>query len=101
MAKVFEAFLCAQLSPRLTQRGGITRTQDRWHLDVDQQVAMAPDLIWYADGPAPTAVIDAKYKAEKPGGYPDADLYQMLAYCTALGRPRPIPTTPRTPCRTR
>jgi 5-methylcytosine-specific restriction enzyme subunit McrC len=30
-------------------------------------------------------VVDAKYKAEKRGGYPDADLYQMLAYCTALG----------------
>jgi 5-methylcytosine-specific restriction enzyme subunit McrC len=30
-------------------------------------------------------VIDAKYKAEKPRGYPNADLYQMLAYCTVLG----------------
>jgi 5-methylcytosine-specific restriction enzyme subunit McrC len=84
LAKVFEDFLCAQLGPRLAARGGITRTQDRWHLDLDQQIAMAPDLVWYADGPAPNAVIDAKYKAEKPAGYPDADLYQMLAYCTAL-----------------
>lgn len=33
----------------------------------------------------PCAVADAKYKAEKRNGYPDADLYQMLAYCTALG----------------
>lgn len=33
----------------------------------------------------PLAVADAKYKAGRPGGYPDADLYQMLAYCTALG----------------
>ncbi len=24
----------------------------------------------------------------KPAGYPDADLYQMLAYCTALHLPR-------------
>jgi 5-methylcytosine-specific restriction enzyme subunit McrC len=84
LAKVFEDFLCAQLGPRLATRGGVTRTQDRWHLDLDQQIAMAPDLVWYADGPAPNAVIDAKYKAEKPAGYPDADLYQMLAYCTAL-----------------
>lgn len=36
----------------------------------------------------PCAVADAKYKAEKRNGYPDADLYQMLAYCTALGLPR-------------
>ena len=35
-------------------------------------------------GPA-VAVIDAKYKAEKPAGYPNADLYQLLAYCTVLG----------------
>jgi len=44
---------------------------------------MRPDLVWYLNG-APAAVIDAKYKAEKPAGFPDADLYQMLAYCTAL-----------------
>lgn len=44
---------------------------------------MKPDLVWYSGG-VPSAVIDAKYKAEKPAGFPDADLYQMLAYCTAL-----------------
>jgi hypothetical protein len=26
-------------------------------------------------------------KAEKPAGYPNADLYQLLAYCTILGLP--------------
>lgn len=30
---------------------------------------------------------DAKYKAEKPAGFPQADLYQLLAYCTVLGLP--------------
>jgi 5-methylcytosine-specific restriction enzyme subunit McrC len=40
--------------------------------------------VWYRAG-GPVAVLDAKYKAEKPAGFPDADLYQMLAYCTALG----------------
>lgn len=34
------------------------------------------------------AVVDAKYKAEKPAGYPNADLYQLLAYCTVLGLDR-------------
>jgi 5-methylcytosine-specific restriction enzyme subunit McrC len=43
--------------------------------------------VWYRHG-APAAVADAKYKAESPSGYPNADLYQMLAYCTALGLPR-------------
>ena len=30
-------------------------------------------------------MVDAKYKAEKPSGFPNADLYQLLAYCTVLG----------------
>lgn len=32
-------------------------------------------------------VVDAKYKAEKPTGFPGADLYQLLAYCTVLDLP--------------
>lgn len=40
-------------------------------------------LGWYRGG-QPAAVVEAKYKAEKPAGFPDADLYQMLAYCAAL-----------------
>ncbi len=46
---------------------------------------MRPDFVLYGPDGAPRAVADAKYKAEKRNGYPDADLYQMLAYCTALG----------------
>ena len=34
-----------------------------------------------------SAVINAKYKAEKGAGFPNAALYQMLAYCTALRLP--------------
>ncbi|WP_081465424.1 5-methylcytosine restriction system specificity protein McrC [Cellulomonas gilvus] len=50
---------------------------------------MKPDIVWYGPGSAaPTAVIDAKYKVEKPSGYPNADLYQMLAYCSVRGLPR-------------
>lgn len=46
---------------------------------------MRPDFVLYEPGGAPCAVVDAKYKAEKRDGFPEADLYQMLAYCTALG----------------
>ena len=45
---------------------------------------LRPDIVWKIRGSA-VAVIDAKYKAEKPAGYPNADLYQLLAYCTILG----------------
>jgi 5-methylcytosine-specific restriction enzyme subunit McrC len=46
-------------------------------------VALRPDIVWKVHGTA-AAVIDAKYKAQKPSGYPNADLYQLLAYCTIL-----------------
>ncbi len=83
MAKVFEDFLTAALTEALRPYGGWCRAQDRHYLDDGEQIVMKPDLVWYFDG-APAAVVDAKYKAEKPAGFPDADLYQMLAYCTAL-----------------
>jgi len=86
MAKVFEDFLTDTLSTSLTRFGGSVKAQDRHYLDGAAEVLMKPDLIWYFDG-VPAAVVDAKYKAEKPAGFPDADLYQMLAYFTALGLP--------------
>lgn len=86
MAKVFEDFLVTALARSLDRYGGICRPQARLHLDVGTQVAIRPDLVWYRDD-EPAAVVDAKYKVEKPAGFPDADLYQMLAYCTALRLP--------------
>ncbi len=83
MAKVFEDFVTAAMARELERLGGRCRAQDRHHLDTEDRVVMKPDLVWYVDG-APAGVLDAKYKAEKPAGFPDADLYQMLAYCTAL-----------------
>jgi 5-methylcytosine-specific restriction enzyme subunit McrC len=84
MPRLFEDFVTVALGEALTRHGGRVRRQDPHHLDLDVSVRMKPDLVWYRAG-GPAAVIDAKYKAEKPAGFPDADLYQMLAYCTALG----------------
>ncbi len=83
MAKAYEDFLTAALTEAFRSRGGWCRAQDRHNLDIDDRIGMRPDLVWYLDG-RPAAVIDAKYKVERPAGFPDADLYQMLAYCTAL-----------------
>lgn len=85
MAKVFEDVVCTFLGRALTGAAGRCRTRDTWFLDTGQEVRMRPDLVWYGDDGRPLGVVDAKYKAEKPAGFPDADLYQMLAYCTALG----------------
>jgi 5-methylcytosine-specific restriction enzyme subunit McrC len=64
--------------------GGRVAAEPLHHLDVAGRVRVYPDIVWHIGGLA-VAVIDAKYKAEKPRGYPNADLYQMLAYCTVLG----------------
>lgn len=84
MAKVFEDFVTASLGAALSKQGGHCRAQDRWHLDEARRITMKPDLVWYRASGDVAAVVDAKYKAEKPSGFPYADLYQMLAYCTAL-----------------
>lgn len=84
MATVFEDFVTATLSAALVGHEGTCRAQDHLHLDDGDKITMRPDLVWYRGG-TPIAVIDAKYKAEKPSGFPDADYYQLLAYATALG----------------
>lgn len=83
MATVFEDFVTASLGTALANHAGTCRTQDHLDLDDEGRIAMRPDLVWYQAG-TPIAVIDAKYKAEKPSGFPDADYYQLLAYATAL-----------------
>lgn len=87
MAKVFEDFVTVALRYALTGDSGRCVLQAQHHLDENDTIRMVPDFVWYADDGTPLAVADAKYKAEKPEGYPDADLYQMLAYCTALNLP--------------
>jgi 5-methylcytosine-specific restriction enzyme subunit McrC len=86
MNKVFEDFVCVALREALAFYGGHATFQARnIFLDTEDAIRMRPDLVWYGEPGAPLAVADAKYKVSKPHGYPDADLYQMLAYCTSLG----------------
>lgn len=89
MAKVFEDFVCTALGEEIRARGDVARTQDSSRtLDDDDQVDLRPDLVWYSADSEPVAVVDAKYKAEKYDGFPNADVYQTLAYCTAYGLSR-------------
>lgn len=55
-------------------------------LDEEEAVGLRPDLSWW-DGPDCTFVGDAKYKNLTGSSVPSADLYQLLAYATALGLP--------------
>lgn len=83
MWKIFEDFVCIALQEALAPCGSAS-LQHRMHLDHADQVRISPDLLWTGfDGRQ--VVADAKYKAARPAGFPQADLYQLLAYCTVLG----------------
>ncbi|MCY4390673.1 MAG: restriction endonuclease [Chloroflexi bacterium] len=55
-------------------------------LDEEETVGLEPDLSWW-DGPDCAFVGDAKYKNLTGTSVPTADLYQLLAYVTALDLP--------------
>jgi 5-methylcytosine-specific restriction enzyme subunit McrC len=87
MPQLFEDFVTTALQEALVATyGGRVQGQETNYLDEAAQVILRPDIVWKVRG-STVAVIDAKYKAEKLAGYPNADLYQLLAYCTVLGLP--------------
>jgi len=92
MAKVFEDFVGTALREALVSHPGVVHTQYKTRLDENlpgvSPVTLIPDVVLTLDG-RPLMVADAKYKAASGSGeYPNADKYQMLAYCTALGLKR-------------
>ena len=87
MAAAFEDFVGTALREAWRAQPGETREQFPVNLDVDGSVRMYVDVVHVVDG-HPQIVADAKYKLEATSGrYPNADQYQMLAYCTALDKP--------------
>lgn len=85
MPRLFEEFVTTALRERLAGSfGGRVDAQDSHPLDEAGRVRLRPDIVWKRGGSV-LAVVDAKYKAERPAGYPLADLYQLLAYTTVLG----------------
>ena len=94
MAKVFEDFVTTALREALHDYPGETTGQYESFMDESEdgragsQIRMAVDIVHSVRG-VPAMVFDAKYKAASAAdGYPNADYYQMLAYCTALSVPR-------------
>ncbi|WP_307847256.1 restriction endonuclease [Streptomyces sp. F63] len=86
MNQLFEDFVTVALREALRERGLTARLQDPHHLDTAGLVRMRPDLVVRTgDGRTPLAVADAKYKTGEAGALPNDDLYQALAYATALG----------------
>ena len=84
MWTIYEDFVSSTLSAALSRFGGEVESQLNDHLDAGEKVSIRPDIVWQRHGMT-VAAIDAKYKAEKNGRYPNADLYQVLAYCIRYG----------------
>lgn len=84
MNRVFEDFLTAALTAELERFGGRLVPQALLTLDEEERITIRPDLTWQA-GATCLAVMDAKYRSVAPSEMPNAHLYQMLAYCTAMG----------------
>jgi 5-methylcytosine-specific restriction enzyme subunit McrC len=84
MNTVFEDFLSVTHKNAIERHGGLLNFQFRdQHLDAEDKIRLIPDLTWWRNGSC-RAVIDAKYKRLADKTFPNADAYQMLAYCTAL-----------------
>ena len=90
MNNVFQGFVTRALRESLGASEHTFCSDDRLpqpiHLDLAQRVRLKPDLTWW-DGPICTFVGDAKYKRIDLHSVPNADLYQILAYATALNLP--------------
>jgi 5-methylcytosine-specific restriction enzyme subunit McrC len=85
MNEVFESFLTVALEDALRPYGGWLRPQYETLLDEESALRLRPDITWWRDGRC-RAVLDAKYKSlVERRVMPNADAYQMLAYCVALG----------------
>ncbi|WP_348788438.1 restriction endonuclease [Leifsonia sp. NPDC080035] len=84
VAQVFEDFVSEALRESLERFGGRVISQRSDRLDVDGHAVVRPDIVWER-GDRIAAVADAKYKSERPAGYPNVDVYQMVTYCTRYG----------------
>lgn len=80
LPQVFEKFVEVEVTHAVRAHGGEVLVQHSSLLDREGHAHIKPDLLWRRHGRV-HAVFDAKYKAEKPAGFPNADVYQMLAYC--------------------
>ena len=86
MNNLFQEFLTVALREALGVSSNTLRSERQVELDKDGRARLKPDLSWW-DGDLCTFVGDAKYKNVTGEKAPGADLYQLLAYATALDLP--------------
>lgn len=84
MNKLFERFVETVVRQEARRRGWVLDPQAGRALTPG--VSMIPDFVLTRDG-IDHAVADAKYKQLVSNEWPNADIYQLLAYCIGLGLP--------------
>lgn len=89
MEDLFEKFVVTVLGKAMRRAGGEWDYHpDGVFMDERERVKLTPDVVWWAQRNRAKLVLDVKYKTTKMGENPD--LYQMLAYCVALGLRRGV-----------
>jgi 5-methylcytosine-specific restriction enzyme subunit McrC len=85
MNRLFEQFI-SRIAADEAERAGwdLVPQAGRW---LSPGIRMRPDLLLHRHG-SDRAVSDVKYKELEIQDWPRADLYQLLAYCSALGLPQ-------------
>ncbi len=82
MNRLFEAFVTQVLRDR-APTGISVEAQVPVYLGHEKKVHMRPDLV-IRDRGVPRLVADCKYKRLEPDEFRHHDVYQVLAYCTAI-----------------
>ena len=86
MNRVFEGFVRRALREELELAERAFPAERVIPFDKEEKIKLKPDLSWWEGGTC-VFVGDAKYKRIEYKHAPNADLYQLLAYATALGLP--------------
>ena len=86
MNVVFQEFVTVALREALRVSDDVFLEKTIGSLDEGGRVRLRPDLTWWRAGEC-VFVGDAKYKRVTVESVPNADLYQLLAYVTALDLP--------------
>lgn len=86
MNKVFQDFVTVALREALGLSERVFLEKRIPSLDVGDSLVLRPDLTWW-EGDVCSFVEDAKYKNIADRSVPNADIYQLLAYTTALDLP--------------